>query len=270
LGHGGAGTASSPNFFELIFVGTGRPHPCYKWVTVKPQHLKKLLDAKRQWSEPLAPEEIAKGFKGWYSSKYLPHFDAPGTQQFITYRLADALPASRRSEWEVFLKLANDLEKQRRIEAYLDRGHGECHLRDPRIAALVQGNLWHHDGVKYRLLAWVVMPNHVHALIELWQVPMGKILHGWKSYTAKEANKILGREGVFWEDDYFDRKIRDEQHFGRVVRYIENNPVNARLVRAPEDWPWSSARYRAKEDFSARTLTHPNADRIPPLTSPSA
>jgi REP element-mobilizing transposase RayT len=237
---------------------------------VKAQHVKQPIDAKRQSSEPLAPEEIAKGFKGWYSSKYLPHFDAPGTQQFITYRLADALPASRRAEWEVFLKLENDLEKQRKIEAYLDQGHGECHLRNARIAALVQGNLWHHDGVKYRLLAWVIMPNHLHALIEIWQVAMGKILHGWKSYTSKGANRILRREGTFWEDDYFDRKIRDEQHLRRVVRYIENNPVSARLVRAPEDWLWSSARYRNKEDLSARTLTHPNADRVPPLAPPPA
>ena len=136
-----------------IICGDGPSPPLLSWVTVKPQHLKQLIDAKRQWSEPLAPEEIAKGFKGWYSSKYLPHFDAPGTQQFITYRLADALPASRRSEWEAFWKLENDLEKQRKIEAYLDQGHGECHLRDPRIAVLVQDNLWHHDGVKYRLLA---------------------------------------------------------------------------------------------------------------------
>ena len=237
---------------------------------MKPQHLKQLIDTKRQWSEPLAPEEITKGFKGWDSSKYLPHFDAPGTQQFITYRLADALPASHRSEWEAFLKLESDLERQRRIEAYLDQGYGECCLRDARIAALMQSNLWHHDGVKYRLLAWVIMPNHVHALVEIWQVPMGTILHGWKSYTSKAANKILRREGSFWEDDYFDRKIRDEQHFWRVVRYIKNNPMSAHLVRAPEDWPWSSARYRNKQDPSARTLMHPNADRVPPMAPPPA
>ena len=75
------------------------------------------------------------------------HFDSPGTQQFITYRLADSMPAARRSEWEVFLHLEDKLEKQRKIEAYLDRGYGECSLRDVRIAQLVQENLWHHDGV---------------------------------------------------------------------------------------------------------------------------
>jgi len=231
---------------------------------MKPEHLKQLIDGKRQWMEPLSPDEQAKGFKGWYSSKYLPHFDSPGTQQFISYHLADSMPVERRSEWEALLHLEDDLERQRKVQAYLDRGMGECHLRNPAIADMVQSNLWHHDGVKYRLLAWVVMPNHVHALVEIWQVPLGKILQSWKSYTSKEANQILGREGTFWAEDYFDRYIRDEDHFRRTVRYIENNPVNARLVKGPEEWLWSSARYRSKEDLSAQTLTHPGAERIPP------
>ncbi|MCX5685083.1 MAG: hypothetical protein NT049_15570 [Planctomycetota bacterium] len=92
---------------------------------------------------------------------------------------------------------------------------------------------------------------------------MGKILQGWKGYTAKEANKILGREGTFWQDDYFDRYIRDEDHLRRVVHYIESNPVKARLVRSAAEWPWSSACFRSHEDLSARTLTHPGADRVP-------
>ena len=235
---------------------------------MKPEHLKQLIDAKRQWTEPLSPEAKAKGFKGWYSSKHLPHFDVPGTRQFITYRLADALPASRRSEWEAFLALEDDLEKQRKIEVYLDKGYGECHLRDPRIAGLVQENLWHHDGVKYRLFAWVIMPNHVHALVEIWDTPLGQVVKNWKSYTIKAANKILGRQGTFWLDDYFDHYSRDEAEFWRTVRYIENNPVKAGLVRTPEEWLWSSARYRSRKDLSARTLTHPNADRVPPPPTP--
>ena len=132
-----------------------------------PEHLKQLVEAKRASTEPPAPEDAAQGFKGWYVSKQLPHFDSPGSRQFITYRLADALPAARRREWEAFLALEDDQEKQRKIEAYLDRGCGECHLRDPRIANLVQENFWHHDGLKYKLLAWVIMPNHVHVLVEM-------------------------------------------------------------------------------------------------------
>jgi REP element-mobilizing transposase RayT len=229
-----------------------------------PENLRQLIAGKRQWTEPLSDAEVEKGFKGWYASKHLPHFDAPGTQQFITYRLADAMPAARRSEWKAFLHLEDKLEKQRKIEAYIDRGYGDCSLREPRIAQIVQDNLWHHDGLKYRLLAWCIMPNHVHTLIELGQTPLGEILKSWKGYTAKEANRLLQRAGTFWEEDYFDHYIRDEKHFRQVVRYIEANPVKARLVRAPEEWSWSSARYRSKEDLSARALTHPTASRQPP------
>lgn len=210
--------------------------------------LRRLIEGKREWSEPLSPEDRARGFKGWYASKNLPHFDAPGTQQFITYRLADSMPASRRSEWAAYLDLEDEREKQRRIEAYLDRGLGECHLRDARVAQMVQENLCYHNAVKYRLLAWVLMPNHVHVLIEIWQVPLGRILHSWKSYTAKEAHKLVGNTGPFWAEDYFDRYIRDEAHFRRVVRYIEQNPVKARLVKTSDRWPWSSAPYRSTGD----------------------
>ncbi len=234
---------------------------------MKPDKLRQLITGKREWTEPLTPEETAEGFKGWYSSRHLPHFDSPGARQFITYRLADAMPAARRSEWEAFLALEDDLEKQRKIEAYLDQGYGECHLRDPRIADLVQENLWHHDGVKYRLLAWVVMPNHVHVLGEIWSVPLGEILKGLKGYTAKAANKTLNRSGTLWEEDYFDRYVRDDEHYRRVVRYIENNPVKAGLVRGPEEWPWSSARYRGEPGPVVPMLTHPAAKRTP---SPNA
>ncbi len=230
---------------------------------MRPEDLKKLIDGKRRWTEPLTPEEMAKGFKGWYSSKYLPHFDSPGAQQYITYRLADSLPVERESEWAAILAIEDDLEKQRRLERYLDLGHGACHLRNKRIAQVVQENLWHHDGKQYRLLAWVIMPNHVHALIEVWQTPLGKILKGWKSYTSKVANKVLGCEGTFWQDDYFDRYIRDEDHYRRVVRYIENNSIKAGLVRVAAEWPWSSAHFRDQEGTSHRTLTHPTCNRVP-------
>jgi hypothetical protein len=77
---------------------------------MNPKNIRQLVKAKRTWAKPFSAEEKAKGFKGWYVSKSLPHRDAPGTRQFITYRLADALPAVRRHEWEAFLKLEDDEE----------------------------------------------------------------------------------------------------------------------------------------------------------------
>jgi hypothetical protein len=62
-----------------------------------------------------------------------------------------------------------------------------------------------------------------------------------KSYTAHEANKLLGLTGQFWSKEYFDRYMRNAEHFYRTVTYIEYNPDKARLCKSPEDWPFSSA-----------------------------
>jgi REP element-mobilizing transposase RayT len=210
------------------------------------RNIREFIQDKRAWTEPLSPLDEELGFRGWHSRGYLPHFDAPGVRQMITYRLHDALPANRRREWEVLLTIENERERRIKIESYLDAGHGECHLRQREIAALVQENLLHFDGVRYRLLAWVVMPNHVHTLIETSQTPLTEILHCWKSYTGKAANRLLKRTGDFWQAEYFDRFIRDEEHFRKAVHYIENNPVKAALAKAAEEWVFSSAYHRCE------------------------
>ena len=115
-------------------------------------------------------------------------------------------------------------------------------MRDGRISRIVEGNLHYFDGQRYRLLARVVMPNHVHVLIETVPGhPMSAVVQSWKSFTAKEANKLLRRTGVFWQPEYFDRAIRDERHFVSAVQYIHNNPVKAGLASRAEDWPQSRA-----------------------------
>jgi len=93
----------------------------------------------------------------------------------------------------------------------------------------------------YKLQAFVVMPNHVHVLLEP-KVPLAKITRGIKGVSARLANSILGRTGKpFWQDESFDRWLRDEVDFTKTLRYIENNPVQAGLVRNSHDWRWSSA-----------------------------
>jgi len=110
---------------------------------------------------------------------------------------------------------------------------------------MVQNSLLKFDGSRYRLFAWVVMPNHVHTLMTRFEsYELKDLLHSHKSYTAHEANKILQRTGKFWIDDYFDRYARNEKHFYKTIEYIENNPVKAGLCEKPEDWPFSSARWR--------------------------
>jgi REP element-mobilizing transposase RayT len=140
-----------------------------------------------------------------------------------------------------------DAALRKRIEVFLDHGYGECHLRNPRVAEMVQNSLLFFDRERYRLSAWVVMPNHVHMLLTPCEnQDVSAILHSLKSYTANEANKLLGRSGHFWQTESFDRWIRDAEHFARVVAYIENNPVKARLCKRPEDWRFSSAWFRKR------------------------
>ena len=191
---------------------------------------------------------------GWHSRGYLPHFDQAGVIQMITFRLADALPAARLDALERDPDVRADAERRRRLEAYLDAGHGACHLRNPRIAQLVESALWHFDGSRYRLQAWVVMPNHVHVLIEpIADHPISIVVQTWKSFTAREANVFLGRKGRFWQPDYFDRTIRDERHIEAAIRYIHDNPVKAGLATEPGAWPHSSAARDLRCTSRART-----------------
>jgi REP element-mobilizing transposase RayT len=201
--------------------------------------------------------------RGWQCRGYLPHFDGGDIAQAVTFRLADSLPARLLQRWAQELEHLEerdfDAERRRRIEDYLDVGHGIAWMKDPRIAALVESALLYFDGVRYRLPAWVVMPNHVHALlIPTIGFSLESIVHSWKSFTSNEANKKLMRSGRFWQEDYYDRFVRNAQHFFDAINYIENNPVKARLCRRPEDWPFSSARFRAQ-------LTHANAGRMPAI-----
>jgi putative transposase len=181
--------------------------------------------------------------KGWHYRGYLPHFDADSLIQLITFRLADSLPKAIFDELTAAASGNSDLRLK--IEAAVDGGLGSCALRDPRIATMVQDALRHFDGRRYKLLAWVIIPNHVHVMVEqMAGHPLGDIIHTWKSFTAKEANRQLGRSGAFWEADYFDRFIRDQAHFDIAVHYIHQNPVKAGLVARADEWRWSSA-YRS-------------------------
>lgn len=206
--------------------------------------LRALVAGKQQWSSPPDREAARLGFRGWNERGYLPHRDAPGLTQFVTFHLADSFPAALRSEWNILLETEDDRERQRQLEQCLDQGRGECHLRHPEIASLVEQAICFHHPDWYELRAWVIMPNHLHFLIKTGKTPLAKIVKELKRYTAREANRRLGREGEFWCKDYFDTYMRDTEHELQTRRYIENNPVKAGLAPEPCAWPWSSARLR--------------------------
>jgi REP element-mobilizing transposase RayT len=192
------------------------------------------------------PAENPETPKGWYSRGYLPHFDVPNLIQFVTFRLTDSVPDELLRGWQTQLSYLEPSARRNQIESlvmkYIDKGEGKCYLRNPKIAALVEECLLYRDGERYNLLSWSIMPNHLHAMIEvLPSSNLSRIFHSWKSYAAHEANKILGIEGDFWFREYFDRYIRDSDHYDRVQAYIEFNPVKAKLCAYPGDWRWSSA-----------------------------
>ncbi|MGB7068757.1 MAG: transposase [Pyrinomonadaceae bacterium] len=192
--------------------------------------------------------------KGWYSRGYLPHFDAgPIRTQFVTFRLFDSLPQNvlQRIRLELQLRKPENISRETFIlaERYMDKGYGECFLRRHEIALIVKDTLLKFDEKRYRLHAWVIMPNHVHAMLRLLEGErLDRVMHSIKSFTASEANKVLRRNGTFWMREAFDRYIRDANHHGRVFRYIENNPVKARLCSAPEEWEFSSAWERLEKE----------------------
>ena len=141
-------------------------------------------------------QEIEK--RGWYSRGYLPHRDECELTQFVTFRLFDSVPQKLIEIWRDELKYlpTNEAESQlrSRILKHIDLGAGNCFLRNAEVAALVQNALTFFHDVRYDLLEWVVMPNHVHVVIQPrpeWSLE--GILHSWKSFTAKEANKLLDR-----------------------------------------------------------------------------
>lgn len=212
---------------------------------VGPPHrpkLQRVVERQRATSPQLTRDEKIKGFQGWNERGYIPHRDEPGLTQFVTFRLADSFLVELRDEWDKLLKIEDDRERRIQLESWLDLGHGLCHLRDERIAQLTADILRRFDGTHYQLLAWTIMPNHVHVMFEVGEMPMKKILQQWKGATARAANALLGLQTPFWQSDYWDTYMRDPDHQERTIRYIRNNPVKAGLASDWKDWPWTYIR----------------------------
>ena len=183
----------------------------------------------------------------------LPHWERNSATYFITFRLHDSLPRfvleqiefEKKNIVRTATQLGRDLsadERKRiaqlstaRVECYLDTGAGACHLRKTSVADLVRDALQHFDEQRYRLFAWCIMPNHVHVVAKLFpDIELASVLHSWKSFTAKQAVKLLGITGEFWQREYYDHLLRNEAEFLRAVRYVVENPLKAGL----RDWPW--------------------------------
>ena len=220
---------------------------------------------------------------GNFYRRHLPHWQPPSSIIFVTYRIAGSLPTGFT---EALIDEKENLTKQALLhgktkdEAYewihkilfqrIDQAFVETlesdysskmpqWLSNPRITKVVSDAFHYWDGKRYKLHRYVIMPNHVHILIEpleifkdsdikreqvdngirFWQ--LSKIMQGLKGYSARQANEILGRKGQFWHDESFDHWIRNQGELDETYEYIDLNPVKAGLCKKPEDWKWSSA-----------------------------
>jgi REP element-mobilizing transposase RayT len=185
----------------------------------------------------------------------LPHWEKEAGLYFVTFRLADSLPEQVLEKISARFRVletakrtgANLLPNQealiaeyspKKLEEYFDRGIGACSLRDPRVAELVADALGFWHGKRYRLVAWCIMPNHVHVIFRLFPgQALADVVRSWKNYTARKANRILGRAGALWQREYYDRLIREDGELDRAVRYVLSNPERAGLAK----WKWVSS-----------------------------
>jgi putative DNA methylase len=236
----------------------------------------------------------------------LPHWYVPGAAHFVTYRIAGTIPVQviqgLRARRTAALdrpvpegrRLTEHRERASKLffvgyDEYLDNDRTIDWLARPQVAAMIRANLYHHNGRKYHLLAYCVMPNHVHVLLQPIpetdrgggagsegrsrrqdatnsdpvgadgvhdetpdaRSPLADIMHSLKSYTAHQANALLGRCGQFWQHESYDHWVRDEEELGRIVDYICANPVKAKLADEPQEWFFCSAHDRFLQDGSA-------------------
>ncbi|MEZ6095448.1 MAG: transposase [Pirellulaceae bacterium] len=191
------------------------------------------------------------------SSRNLPHWDQPTALTFVTMRLADSMPREIVRLWQeeietwldkhglanrsvddilsdpaVTAKLKFDLIrfKHRRWHNHLDNCHGECVFRDSVIAAEVGKTLLHFNGLRYDIERFIVMPNHVHLLIQMRTgFDMRAELTGLMRYSARSINRQRGVRGTFWQPEPFDHIVRSEEQFRYLQDYILQNPAKAKL-----------------------------------------
>ena len=185
-----------------------------------------------------------------YYERNLPHRLPPGSDIFLTFRLAGTLPNSALMRLQAQFKAGeaeepvNNYARQRRYFGKFDElldgaAQGPTWLREPEIADVVSASLRHFHGTAYQLVCYCLMPNHVHMVVSLPDGPtrLAETLQRIKGYTALQANKLLGRTGQFWQRETYDHIVRSGEEMQRIIAYTINNPVKAGLVKSWEEWP---------------------------------
>jgi len=203
----------------------------------------------------------SENIKQYFKSRHLPHVFAVDKPIFITYRLSFTLPQKvidqykqQKEEWHKELLALPQAErlillksKDRRFFDWFDKLIANSPdmpslLHKDGIREIIEESFKHFDGLRYTLLCYCIMPNHVHVLISplLYEdgniYSISHIVYTWKKFTAVEINKILGKQGSLWQKESYDILVKDDKGFGKVLEYIVNNPVKAKLVDGWQQW----------------------------------
>ena len=220
-----------------------------------------------------------------FYQRHLPHYQPPGCTFFVTFRLTGSLPLyviqKLKNEHEAQLKIISGIEDQKekyrsykevqlnyfeKFDSVLDKYRKSVSwLKQPALAEKVKEVIHFYDGNTYDLIAYTIMPNHVHMVFTPIEENVGRdlsrqqngvdmnvdlqmpivtdILRRLKGATSRECNKILNRSGAFWQHESYDHVVRDEDELSRIIEYVLNNPVKARLVDKWNDWKWSYCKF---------------------------
>ena len=196
------------------------------------------------------------------ANRHLPHWEQENAYYFLTFRTADSLPAGVYAAWladrdrwlrghgidptsDDWMELVETLPDSKRHDfanrftgfwqRHLDACHGACHLRNPALRQMVAESVSHFDGQRYRLVAFIIMPNHVHVLVGVdGRGMLRRNCRSWKQFSAKRINRELGRSGRLWQSESYDHLVRTPESLARFREYIEANPRKAGL--APDDY----------------------------------
>jgi len=226
-----------------------------------------------------------------FTERHRPHVQPPDAILFVTYRLAGSIPRATvreykaRKQWLAGQLMLVNNEAQKNDAPELKRwleqvenfnrdwfvkfedvmhkaNNGPMWMKDERVADAVALSLQKLDGDAYRLDAFSVMSNHVHAVFKPFlserelierldeeghpfftsDCPsLSRIMHSVKGSSARDCNLILSRTGQFWEHESFDHVVR-EGKFYATIKYVLNNPVKAGLVEDWREWRWTYCR----------------------------
>ena len=178
-----------------------------------------------------------------FHRRNLPHLYYNEGIYFITYRLYGSIHPNELNQLKQQINhdnlRLNYKETLKKYDSLLDKPSNNLyHLRNPEIMDICKSSLYFYERKDYTIICYCIMPNHIHFVFELLtkERNVGKIMGSIKKFSGRRANKILKRNGAFWQTENFDRLVRDDIELYFIIKYVLLNPVRTGLVENWNDW----------------------------------